>query len=207
MKGQPFKVENVERKEKRRNPVPPFITSTLQQEASRHYGFSSSKTMSIAQSLYEGIDLENEGAEGLITYMRTDSVRLAPEAIDEARSYIRDTFGEIYLPPQPKVYTSQKSAQDAHEAIRPTNLQHPPEKIQSYLSKEQFLLYQLIWRRFLASQMVPAIYDTISADISAGPDVLLRATGSIIKFPGFLAVYEEKVDEEAGTMKEKCFLL
>ncbi len=198
MEGQPLKVESIEKKEKKRNPVPPFITSTLQQEASRHFGFSSSKTMHVAQGLYEGIDLGNEGAEGLITYMRTDSVRSAPEALEEARQFIRQTYGDAYLPPQPKVYASQKSAQDAHEAIRPTNLQHPPETVQPYLTKEQFLLYQLIWRRFLASQMVPAIYDTVSADISAGPDILLRATGSVMKFAGFLAVYEEKVDEDVA---------
>lgn len=196
MKDGPYKVVSVERKEKRRNPVPPFITSTLQQEASRHYGFSSAKTMNIAQSLYEGVDLGNEGAEGLITYMRTDSVRIAPEALDEARKYILSQYGKDFLPPQPKVYSTQKSAQDAHEAIRPTNLQHPPETIQQYLTREQFMLYQLIWRRFLASQMMPAIYDTVSADIAAGKDIILRATGSVIKFQGFLAVYEEKEDDE-----------
>ncbi len=196
MKNQKFRVENVEKKEKKRNPVPPFITSTLQMEASRHFGFSSARTMNIAQGLYEGIEMGNEGTEGLITYMRTDSVRLAPEAIQEARNYIVNQYGKEYLPDQPKTYSSKKTAQDAHEAIRPTNLNHPPEMIQSYLTKEQFLLYQLIWRRFLASQMNPAIYDTVSADISCGESILLRATGSVIKFQGFLIVYEEKVDEE-----------
>lgn len=196
MEKRPFLVENVEKKEKRRNPYPPFITSTLQQEASRHYGYSSARTMGIAQSLYEGIDLGNEGAEGLITYMRTDSVRIAPEAIDEARKFIVQTYGNEFLPPQPKNYTTQKSAQDAHEGIRPTNLSHPPEAIQQFLTKEQFNLYQLIWRRFIASQMVPAVYDTISADISADNNIILRATGSVIKFQGFLIVYEEKVDDE-----------
>lgn len=196
MKGQPFQVETVEKKEKKRNPVPPFITSTLQQEASRHFGFSSARTMSIAQGLYEGIDLGNDGPEGLITYMRTDSVRLAPEALQEARSFILKTYGKEFLPAEAKVYASQKAAQDAHEAIRPASVDYPPEKIQDYLSKEQFQLYQLIWRRFLASQMVPAIYDTVTADISCGKDVLLRATGSVIKFQGFLAVYEEKFDND-----------
>lgn len=196
MKGKPYKVESVEKKEKRRNPVAPFITSTLQQEASRHYGFSSAKTMNIAQSLYEGVDLGKEGAEGLITYMRTDSVRLAPEAIEEARGFIHRTYGADYLPPQGRVYSSQKSAQDAHEAIRPTSLAHSPEAIKEYLSREQFLLYQLIWRRFVACQMMPAVYDTVSADISAGAAIILRATGSVIKFPGWLAVYEEKFDDE-----------
>ncbi len=195
MKKGPYKVETVEKKEKKRNPVPPFITSTLQQEASRHYGFSSARTMNIAQGLYEGIDLGAEGAEGLITYMRTDSVRIAPEALAEAREFIQKTYGKEYLPTESKQYSTQKSAQDAHEAIRPSNVFHTPEKLQPHLSREQFLLYQLIWRRFVASQMMPAIYDTVSADISAGAGILLRATGSIIKFPGFLAVYEEKEDD------------
>lgn len=196
MQQGPYKVTSVDKKEKKRNPVPPFITSTLQQEASRHFGFSSAKTMNIAQSLYEGIDMGNEGAEGLITYMRTDSVRTAPEAIEEARQVIKSLYGEDYLPKEPKQYTSKKSAQDAHEAIRPTNLQHPPDKIQSYLNREQMMLYKLIWQRFLASQMKPAIFDTVSADIDAGNGIIVRATGSTMKFPGFLAVYEEKSDDE-----------
>lgn len=196
MKNQPYRVESVERKEKRRNPVPPFITSTLQQEASRHHGFSSAKTMHIAQGLYEGVDLGNEGAEGLITYMRTDSVRIADEALEAARQYIVEKFGKDYLPSEAKQYSTKKSAQDAHEAIRPTNLAHEPEKIQAYLTREQFMLYQLIWRRFISSQMMPAIYDTVSADISVGRDILLRATGSVIKFSGFLAIYEEKSDDD-----------
>jgi len=194
----PYTVLSVEKKEKRRNPVPPFITSTLQQEASRHYGFSSAKTMNIAQTLYEGVDLGNEGAEGLITYMRTDSVRIAPEAIEEAREFIVKTYGKEFLPPQGKVYQTQKTAQDAHEAIRPSSLAHPPEKIQHLVTNEQYMLYKLIWRRFLASQMMPAVYDTVSADISGGEKgVVVRATGSQIKFNGFLAVYEEKHDEDS----------
>lgn len=196
MKNKPYSVASVERKEKRRNPVPPFITSTLQQEASRHYGFSSAKTMHIAQGLYEGIDLGNEGTEGLITYMRTDSVRIAEEALSGAREYIVEKYGPDYLPSEAKQYSSKKSAQDAHEAIRPANLLHEPEKIQSYLTREQFLLYQLIWRRFISSQMMPAIYDTVSADIAVGDAIILRATGSVIKFSGFLAVYEERGDDE-----------
>lgn len=196
MKKGPYQVSNVEKKEKRRNAAPPFITSTLQQEASRHHGFSAAKTMSVAQSLYEGVDLGNEGAEGLITYMRTDSVRIAPEALEEARKYILETYGPDFLPPQAKEYATKKSAQDAHEGIRPTNLAHPPERVQSFLSREQFLLYQLVWRRFIASQMMPAVYDTVSADIAAGNDIIVRATGSVIKFQGFLAVYEEKSDDE-----------
>ena len=196
MKEEPYVVQSVEKKEKRRNPVPPFITSTLQQEASRHHGFSSARTMSVAQSLYEGLDLGNEGSEGLITYMRTDSVRVAPEAIEEARAFIVKTYGKDFLPPQAKLYSTQKSAQDAHEAIRPSNLSHPPEAIQQYLTRDQFLLYQLIWRRFISSQMMPAVYDTVSADITADHGIIVRATGSVIKFPGFLAAYEEKHDDD-----------
>lgn len=205
LKGVPYKVEQVERKEKKRNPLPPFITSTLQQEASRHHGYSSSRTMSIAQSLYEGIDLGNEGPEGLITYMRTDSVRLSPQAIDEARSFIASQFGKNYLPDTPRQYTAKKAAQDAHEAIRPASLAYPPEQVKGYLSKEQFNLYQLIWRRFIASQMVPAIYDTLGADISAGEGIILRATGSVLKFPGYLAAYEEKLDDD-DTKEEEAAL-
>lgn len=196
MKSGPYRVDSVEKKEKKRNPVPPFITSTLQQEASRHHSFGAARTMGIAQSLYEGIDMGNEGAEGLITYMRTDSVRIAPEAVEASRKYILETYGADYLPAQPKVYATQKSAQDAHEAIRPTNLEHTPEKVRQYLTPEQFNLYQLIWRRFISSQMTPAIYDTVTADITAGKNVVVRATGSVMKFPGFLAVYEEKFDDE-----------
>ncbi|WP_042281596.1 type I DNA topoisomerase [Candidatus Protochlamydia sp. R18] len=196
MKPGPYQVKKVERKEKRRFPVPPFITSTLQQEASRHHGFSSARTMNIAQGLYEGVDLGSDGPEGLITYMRTDSVRISPEAVQEAREFIKKQYGSDFIPSDPKQYSTQKSAQDAHEAIRPASLQNTPEKVQPYLTKEQFSLYQLIWRRFLASQMVAAIYDTVSADILAGEGILLRATGSIIKFQGFLAVYEEKNDDD-----------
>lgn len=196
LKEGPYTVTEVERKEKRRFAPPPFITSTLQQEASRHYGFSAARTMSTAQSLYEGIDLGNEGAEGLITYMRTDSVRIVPEAIEEARKLISSNYGPDFLPPQPKIFSTSKSAQDAHEAIRPTNLNHPPEKIEAFLTREQFLLYQLVWRRFIASQMMPAVYDTISADIAADKGIVMRATGSLIKFQGFLVLYEEKIDDE-----------
>ena len=196
MKKGPYEVVTVEKKEKKRNPIPPFITSTLQQEASRHYGFSSARTMNIAQGLYEGVDLGVEGPEGLITYMRTDSVRIAPEAIEEVRKYIKENYGNDFLPAEPKQYATKKSAQDAHEGIRPSNVNNTPESLQSYLTREQFMLYQLIWRRFVASQMMSAIYDTVSADINAGPGVLLRATGSIIKFQGFLAVYEEKFDDD-----------
>jgi len=191
------KIESVEKREKKRNPVPPFITSTLQQEASRHYGFSASRTMSVAQSLYEGADLGEHGTQGLITYMRTDSVRVEPEAIKHVRSFIQSTYGKDYLPYSPKQYTTKKSAQDAHEAIRPTNVIYDPEKIKRYLNDDQYKLYKLVWRRFVASQMNPAIYDTLTCDISSGSKYILRTTGSIIKFNGFLAVYEEKRDTEA----------
>lgn len=198
MQAGPYVVLSVDKKEKRRNAPPPFITSTLQQEASRHHGFSSAKTMSVAQKLYEGIDLGHEGPEGLITYMRTDSVRIAPEALEEARGFILNTYGPDFLPSQAKSFATQKSAQDAHEAIRPASLLYPPETIEKYLTREQFNLYQLIWRRFVASQMTPAVYDTVSADISAGNAVVVRATGSTIKFQGYLVLYQEKSDDDEG---------
>lgn len=194
LKKAQFQVASVEKREKKRSAAAPFITSTLQQEASRHYGYSASRTMTVAQSLYEGIDLGNEGAEGLITYMRTDSVRVAPEALQAVRQHILSAYGKEYLPDEPNHYQTKKSAQDAHEAIRPTNLSHPPESVERYLSPEQFKLYQLIWRRFVASQMVPALYDTVSCNIDAVPGLVLRATGSVIRFRGFLAAYEEKQD-------------
>lgn len=203
MKVGPYIVLTVEKKEKKRNAPPPFITSTLQQEASRHHGFSSAKTMSIAQKLYEGIDLGNEGPEGLITYMRTDSVRIAPEALEEARGFILNTYGPDFLPPQAKSFSTQKSAQDAHEAIRPATLLYPPETIEKFLTREQFMLYQLIWRRFVASQITPAIYDTVSADISAGNDIVVRATGSTMKFQGYLILYQEKSDDDEGEEEGK----
>lgn len=191
-----YKILGIERKEKRRFPVAPFTTSTLQQEASRHFGFSAQRTMSVAQELYEGIDLGSEGPEGLITYMRTDSVRLAPEAENGVRQYIIDTYTKQYLEPSVRKFTSQKSAQEAHEAIRPTNLQHPPESVERYLSSDQFKLYSLIWKRTIATQMKPAVYDTVQVDIEAAPGLLVRANGSQMKFKGFLSVYEEKFDEE-----------
>ncbi len=197
-----YVVSSVEKKERKRNPVPPFITSTLQQEASRHYGFSVSRTMSAAQALYEGVDMGKEGGEGLITYMRTDSVSVAPEAVAGARAYIVKQFGKEYLPDQPRVYASKKSAQEAHEAIRPTSLGRDPEKVRAYLTADQYKLYLLIWRRFIASQMNPAVYDTVSADIAASCDMVLRASGSVIKFNGFLAVYEEKTDRGASSEEE-----
>ncbi len=197
-----YTVTRVDRKEKKRNPEAPFITSTLQQEASRHFRFSPSRTMEIAQGLYEGVDLGDEGPEGLITYMRTDSVRVAPEAVHEARDYIMKQFGADFLPDSPRMYQAKKSAQDAHEAIRPASIMRSPEQVKKYLTKEQYLLYSLIWKRFLASQMVAAIYDTVSVDIQA--DIYtLRATGSQIKFHGFMTLYEEKTDEDADSESDK----
>lgn len=200
LKKAAYKVDSIDKKEKKRHPVPPFITSTLQQEASRHYGFSVARTMNIAQGLYEGIDMGPD-TEGLITYMRTDSVNIAPEAISSARKYILDRFGAEYLPDQPKFYASKKTAQEAHEGIRPTSLSRDPEKIRQYLTIDQYKLYLLIWRRFIASQMNPAIYDTVSVDIATNQEITLRATGSVVKFNGYLAAYEEKRDK--GTAEEE----
>ena len=191
-----FKVQEVKAKERQRNPAPPFTTSTLQQEAARKLGFSSRKTMSLAQQLYEGLELGKEGSVGLISYIRTDSVRVAQEASLEAVETIKDRFGKEYLPAKPPVYkTKSAGAQEAHEAIRPTSPKRAPQDVKSFLTRDQYRLYQLIWNRFLASQMQPAVMDTISIDISGG-DFLFRATGSSIKFPGFLVLYQESLDEE-----------
>ena len=198
-----YVVTKVERKEKKRNPEAPFITSTLQQEASRHFRFSPARTMQIAQTLYEGVDLGSEGAEGLITYMRTDSVRLSPEALDQVRDYIMKEYGQDFLPESPRFFQLKKSAQDAHEAIRPTNLSHHPDAIEQFLTRDQYLLYSLIWKRFVACQMTHAVYDTCSVDIQADTKYLLRATGSVMKFKGFLALYEEKTDDEDTKDEDK----
>jgi DNA topoisomerase-1 len=189
-------VESVATKEKRRYPVPPFITSKLQQEAVRKLRFTARKTMTLAQRLYEGLDIGEEGSVGLITYMRTDSTRVAEVALSAVREHILKTFGKDYLPPEPIRYKSKKDAQDAHEAIRPTDVSLTPESIQRHLSADEFKLYKLIWQRFVASQMNPAVFDQTTIDISAG-DYLLRATGSVEKFNGFRAVYEEGKDEKA----------
>ncbi len=190
-----YTITSVQKKEKKRSPYPPFITSTLQQEAARHFGFSASKTMQIAQTLYEGVDIGSEGTEGLITYMRTDSVRASPEAITQARKCITSRFGKNHLPEKPNSYASKKSAQDAHEAIRPTHPLKTPDELKSYLTFDQQRLYLLIWQRFIASQMLPAIYDTLSSDIDTDNGLTLRATGSLLKFAGYLAVYKEKQDQ------------
>ena len=205
LKKSSYIVKSVEKKEKKRHPVPPFITSTLQQEASRHYGFSVSRTMSVAQTLYEGIDLKEERTEGVITYMRTDSLHVSNEAIKLAREYIKKKYGKEFLPEKPRKYISKKTAQEAHEAIRPTNLEHDPAKIKKYLSNDQYKIYLLIWNRFISSQMQSAIYDTVSADIKAD-DMILRTTGSFIKFKGFLAAYEERKDNVSEEDNESKIL-
>jgi DNA topoisomerase I len=195
LRGADWLVARVERKERRRYPTPPFITSRLQQEASRKLGYAPSRTMRIAQHLYEGIELGDQGAVGLITYMRTDSTRIAPEALQQVREFIVDRFGKEYLPEQAITYPSKKGAQDAHEAIRPTSLEYPPDAVARYLSKEELGLYTLIWNRFVASQMLPAVFDQTTVDITAH-DTLFRATGQIMKFDGFIRVYTEGRDDE-----------
>ncbi len=189
-----YRITKVTKREQRRNPSPPFITSTLQQEASRRLRFTARKTMMIAQQLYEGIDLDGEST-GLITYMRTDSTRMAPEAVAAARTYIRERFGADYVPERPKAYRTKKGAQDAHEAIRPTALNHTPDSIKVHLTSDQARLYRLIWDRFIACQMKPAVYDQTRVDITAG-EFELRATGSVLKFAGFTALYIEGKDDE-----------
>ena len=202
LKQQEFRVTKVTKKETRRRPVPPFTTSTLQQEAARKLRFSAKKTMMLAQKLYEGMDVGEEGPVGLITYMRTDSTRIANEALEETRQYISDKFGKDYLPNKANIYKTQKSAQEAHEAVRPTSTFREPQAIKTYLSRDEFRLYELIWKRLLASQMKPAVMDVTSIDISAG-DYLFRATGSIIKFPGFMKLYIEGTDPESDQEAEK----
>jgi len=191
-----YRVGKVELKKRRKNPSPPFITSTLQQEAARRLRYSAKQTMRAAQRLYEGIELGNEeGAVGLITYMRTDSTRLSADAVQAARAHIEATWSAAYLPPKPVVYKARAGAQDAHEAIRPTDVKRTPEKMASYLNKEQLNLYTLIWKRFVASQMAPALIAQKSVDITAD-DYLFRAVGSTVEFPGFMALYVES--EENG---------
>ena len=188
------KVREVEKKKKQRRPQPPFITSTLQQDANRKRHFSAKKTMSLAQRLYEGIELGDRGPTGLITYMRTDSTRINNEALAGVRSYIEQAWGRDYLPAKANVYKTSKSAQDAHEAIRPTDVTITPEQVAPFLDKNLLALYTLIWKRFVASQMRPAIYDQTVIRISADK-YLLKATGSIMRFPGFMTLYVEATDE------------
>lgn len=192
-----FKVKSVERKPRTRKPKPPFITSTLQQEASSKIRFTVKMTMSVAQKLYEGLELGDEGPVGLITYMRTDSVRLADSAVQEAREFIQGNYGEKYLPKTPNRYKVKKSSQDAHEAIRPTSTEYPPKKVKKFLTKQQFALYELIWNRFLASQMTPAEYDQTTVEIEAGRG-LFRANATLMTFPGFTAAYKVEQETENG---------
>lgn len=204
--GQPLVVRTVDKKPIRRNPQPPFITSSLQQEAARKLGMSPKRTMAVAQGLYEGVEIGSEGAVGLITYMRTDSTRVATTAVDAARAFIAQRYGQDYVPEKPNVYASRKGAQDAHEAIRPTLLDRPPESLQGFLDDDQMRLYKIVWDRFMASQMAPARMErtTIEVPVLDGR-YLFVATGSVVTFPGFLAVYEEghdQGDEEKSTAEE-----
>ena len=202
LKTSAFTVSGIESKETKRNPLPPFTTSKLQQEASRWLHFSPKKTMMIAQKLYEGIELGKEGPVGLITYMRTDSVRVAGEALSEARTFIQDVYGKDFLPAKAKVYATSDKAQDAHEAIRPSSLAYRPAEIKQYLSSDQFRLYQLIWNRFVASQMNPALFDQTIVDITAA-DCLFQVRGTVLKFAGFTILYTEgkDTDDENGNGK------
>lgn len=195
LRGATFTVSKVERKERRRFPTPPFITSRLQQEASRKLGYAPNRTMRIAQHLYEGVELGAEGPVGLITYMRTDSVRIADDALADVRRLIGERYGKPYLPEQAVTYKTKKGAQDAHEAIRPTSVERPPDAVAAFLSKEELALYTLIWNRFVASQMMPAVFDQTAVDISAA-DTTFRASGQVMKFEGFIRVYTEGRDEE-----------
>lgn len=193
--AQSFVVESVTTKERRRNATPPFITSKLQQEAARKFGFSVKKTMMTAQRLYEGIELGSEGAVGLITYMRTDSTRVSDAALGEVRDFISGSYGENYLPAKPNAFKTKKDAQDAHEAIRPTDVNRTPDSLSSKLGPDELKLYRLIWQRFVASQMTPAVFDQTTIDIKAGR-FMFRATGSVQKFDGFLKVYQEGRDDK-----------
>ncbi len=212
LQKQLFTLSSIDRKDRKRQPEAPFTTSTLQQEASRHFRFSPSKTMEIAQNLYEGREIGGQGTIGLITYMRTDSVRVAPEALSELRSYIQNVHGTEFLYSSIRNFQMKKSAQDAHEAIRPADVMLTPDSVREYLTYDQLSLYTLIWKRYVASQMANAIYDTLTYDIEAGPRYLFRATGSRLKFSGFLSVYEEKQDEdeadkETSAEKKESFIL
>ena len=198
-----WKIQSVQQKQRKRNPDPPFITSTLQQEASKRLYFSAKKTMTLAQQLYEGIELGDKGAQGLITYMRTDSTRLSDGAIQEARAIIEKEYGKKYLPAQPLEYKNKKNAQDAHEAVRPTSTEFTPESVKPFLDADQFKLYDLIWKRYLASQMEQAIFDQTTVDMTVvGPDkknYIFRSTGSVLRFDGFLVLWQAKEEDSAPT--------
>ncbi|MGB9887589.1 MAG: type I DNA topoisomerase [Moorellales bacterium] len=202
LEGTSFIVEEVKKKDKRRQPPPPFITSTLQQEAAKRLNFTARRTMTVAQQLYEGVSLGKEGPVGLITYLRTDSTRVSALAQEEARRYVRDRFGERYLPGQPpKARNREAMTQDAHEAIRPTSVFREPDSIKEFLTPDQYRLYRLIWQRFLASQMMPAQFEVTTADIRAG-SYLFRASGRVLLFGGFLEVYEEALETETEDENE-----
>jgi len=201
-----YQIQKIKRSERRRKPSAPFITSTLQQEASRKLGYTARRTMALAQQLYEGLDVGEGGTSGLITYMRTDSTNIAELSLNEARSYISQNYGDNFLPATPPTYkTRAVGAQEAHEAIRPTSVVRHPEKVKSFLSSDQFKLYQLIWQRFVASQMEAAVYDTVAVDIGADAGenkYILRASGFTLRFPGYLIVYEEALDEDQKSEEE-----
>ncbi len=210
LQGATYRVLRLEKRQVRRSPLPPFITSTLQQEASRRLGFAPSRTMRVAQELYEGVELGPEGSVGLITYMRTDSTAVSPLAQEEARRYIAERLGPEFLPPKPPIYRTRAAlAQEAHEAIRPTSVFREPRTIEAFLSRDQYRLYDLIWRRFLASQMAPAQLEQTGVDIGAGPageepPYCFRATGLVVLFPGFLRLYREALEEgEKAATPEK----
>jgi DNA topoisomerase-1 len=196
LSGATYQVSQVEQKERQKKPLAPFITSTMQQEASRKLRFGAQRTMRLAQRLYEGVDLGTAGPVGLITYMRTDSIRVASVAIAGVREYIQQTFGPEYLPAKPHTYKSRKTAQEAHEAIRPTDVNLTPEAVKPFLQPDELKLYELIWKRFVASQMEPARLLVTTADITAH-DYTFRATGTVVKFPGFTILYEETPDAAA----------
>jgi DNA topoisomerase-1 len=208
--GVDYVVKSVGTREKKRNPVAPFITSTLQQESSRKLRFSVKRTMMLAQRLYEGIEIGNEGAVGLITYMRTDSTRVSDDAIADVRQYVEERYGKPFLPDAPNVYKGKKDAQDAHEAVRPTSMAFSPDVVEQYLAEDEMKLYRLIWNRFVASQIMPAVFDQTTIDVTAkgknGVDHTFRATGSVLKFEGFLKVYQEGKDvsdEEDEELKHR----
>ncbi|MHB1161950.1 MAG: type I DNA topoisomerase, partial [Chloroflexota bacterium] len=202
LEGAAYRVAEVRIKEQTRNPSPPFTTSTLQQEAGRKLGFTAKRTMAVAQQLYEGLDVGSEGGVGLITYMRTDSTQMAESAVREARGFIQERYGPDNVPEAPRVYkTKSKLAQEAHEAIRPTSVFREPARVKQHLTSDQFRLYDLIWKRFVACQMASARYEVTTVDVEAKGiqsrgDYLFRATGSLVVFPGFLSVYREGRDDE-----------
>jgi DNA topoisomerase-1 len=195
--GASWVIGDVEKKERRRFPAPPFVTSKLQQEAARKLGFQPKRTMQIAQHLYEGVELGAEGSVGLITYMRTDSTRVSNDALSAVRGFVESQYGKNYLPDQPNTYRSKRGAQDAHEAIRPTSMEYSPERVRRYLRRDAFQLYSLIWDRFVASQMLPAIFDQTGFEIPVR-EALFRANGQQLKFDGFMKVYIEGRDERAA---------